>query len=50
MSAFTPHEVADDFEVPAEVVLSKLCELGVAEESVRPNRPLSESCTASQVA
>jgi len=48
--AFTPAEIGDDYGAPLEAVLAKLLDLGVPERDLRPERPLSEACTAAQVA
>jgi len=46
--AFTPAEIGDDYGAPLEAVLAKLLDLGVPERDLRPERPLSEACTAAQ--
>lgn len=49
MAAFTPREIAEDFNTPTESVLAKMLEAGVPERDVKPDRPLSETCSAAQV-
>ncbi|EOD27610.1 hypothetical protein EMIHUDRAFT_457110 [Emiliania huxleyi CCMP1516] len=40
--------IGDDYGAPLEAVLAKLLDLGVPERDLRPERPLSEACTAAQ--
>ena len=49
MEAFTPLEIAEDFNAPAESVMAKILEVGVPERDLRADRPLSEMCSSSQV-
>jgi hypothetical protein len=49
IESFTPREIAEDFNTPTESVLAKMMEAGVPERDVKPDRPISETCSAAQV-
>jgi hypothetical protein len=49
IAAFTPREIAEDFNTPTESVLAKMLEAGVPERDVKPDRPICETCSAAQV-
>jgi len=49
MGAFTPVEIAEDYNLPPETVLTRLAGMGVAVDEELPGRPVNSVCAPEQV-
>ena len=48
MGAFTPVEIAEDYNLPPEAVLTRLLSMGIAADEKLPSRPVRDVCNAQQ--